>query len=327
MSVDLITHPDMLKHDTGAGHPERKERLEFLLDHLGRSDIHSSLRRTEGEPAPRSAITAVHPESHVAWIEQSCKDGIGLLDDGDTFVVLESFHAALLAAGSVMKGVDAVMKGEAQAAFCAVRPPGHHAERSKVMGFCLLNSIAIGARHAQHAFGLKRVAIVDWDVHHGNGTQEVFYDDPSVLFISLHQYPHWPGTGSRIERGRGAGEGFTLNIPMAPGSGDEEYLRAIKGEVVPALESFKPEILILSAGFDAHRLDPLANINLSDHVFGQMTDILLDVTDRHCPNRIVSVLEGGYHLEALAASVEAHLRALCRLGNQGLSDTKLTSRT
>lgn len=309
-TVGLIYHPDYLKHDTGAGHPERPQRLETMIKHLLGTPLWKELQHVQPTPAPLSALHAVHSEEYVATIQQRCAEGDEILDDGDTHVCPVSYDVALLAAGGVIQGVEEVLNGRARSAFCAGRPPGHHAETSRVMGFCLFNNIAIGARYAQKQHGVGRVAIIDWDVHHGNGTQEIFYEDDSVLFISLHQFPLWPGTGAAAERGSGKGEGFTINCPIKSGSTEHEYLEAWKAEIRPAIDTFRPELLMISAGFDAHRDDPLANINLTEQSFGTMTRLARDLADRHCGGRIISVLEGGYNLPALAKSVEVHLSAL-----------------
>jgi acetoin utilization deacetylase AcuC-like enzyme len=232
-----------------------------------------------------------------------------MLDEGDTFAVWASFEAAARAAGAAVQAVDAVAGGEVNAAFCAVRPPGHHAERDRPMGFCLFNSVAVAARYAQQVRGIERVAIVDWDVHHGNGTQHIFEDDPVVFYCSVHQYPVYPGTGSRSERGIGRGEGATLNIPLPAGTGEPEYLRVFTEEIVPALEAFRPGLLLISAGFDAHKDDPLGGMRLEDASFSRFTELLQPVAP------IVSLLEGGYNLSALARSTERHLLAL--LGETG----------
>jgi acetoin utilization deacetylase AcuC-like enzyme len=243
-------------------------------------------------------------------IKVRCQLGEQVLDDGDTHVCKYSFDAALLAAGAVIQAVDEVSTGRLTRAFCAVRPPGHHAESTKVMGFCLLNNVAIGARYAQRKHGVGRVAILDWDVHHGNGTQEIFYDDDSVFYISLHQYPYYPGTGAAAERGAGRGEGFTLNCPMGAGSVEKDYLDAFQTQILPALHRFKPELVMISAGFDAHKDDPLASIQLDEESFARMTNLVTEISEQYCGGRIVSVLEGGYNLQALARSVEAHLVAM-----------------
>lgn len=309
-TVGLIYHPEYLKHDTGPGHPERPQRLESIVNHLLGTPLWKSLLHLQPDPAPLPWIHAVHPAEHVAMIKQRCASGDQVLDSGDTHVCPVSYDVALLAAGGVLQGVDQVLSGSAQSVFCAGRPPGHHAETSTVMGFCLLNNVAIGARYAQKKHGIGRVAIVDWDVHHGNGTQEIFYGDDSVLYISLHQFPLWPGTGARNERGAGKGEGFTLNCPMKPGSGEKEYREAFEAEILPVLDTFRPELLMISAGFDAHKDDPLASIHLTEQSFGTMTQWLRETAERHCGGRIVSVLEGGYNLPALARSVELHLSVL-----------------
>lgn len=306
----FIYQPDYLRHDTGAGHPERPARLSSLVHHLLTVPEWHSLLHIRPRPATLEELALVHPERHIRSIETRCRNGDTVLDQGDTHVCRESFDIALLAVGGVLEGVDRVMQKNCRSVFCAVRPPGHHAESTTVMGFCLFNNVAVGARYAQTNHGIGRVAIVDWDVHHGNGTQEIFYDDPSVLYISLHQYPFYPGTGSEDERGGGRGEGFTLNCPMRAGSGEQEYFKAFENRIIPAIDQFKPELLMISAGFDAHKDDPLAGIELTEESFSRMTKMLMEAADRHCGGKIVSVLEGGYDLGALARSVEAHLRGL-----------------
>ncbi len=310
--VGYIYHHDFLKHETGSGHPERPERLSSLMNHLLHSPVWHSLQHESVAPASPEQVALVHPAEYIRAIEQRCRRGDEVLDQGDTHVCTESFDVALLAVGAVLGGVDRVVGNELRSAFCAVRPPGHHAETATAMGFCLLNNIAVGARYAQQRHGLDRVAIVDWDVHHGNGTQEIFYRDPSVLYISLHQYPFYPGTGAESEQGIGEGKGSTVNCPMRAGSGEKEYLAAFRDTVLPALDRFKPELLMISAGFDAHKDDPLAGIVLTEGSFAQMTAMLMESADRHCGGRIVSVLEGGYDLRALSACVEMHLKELLK---------------
>jgi acetoin utilization deacetylase AcuC-like enzyme len=230
--------------------------------------------------------------------------------DPDTSMSPGSLTAAYLAAGGALVAVDAIMSRQVDHVFCAVRPPGHHAEAGRAMGFCLFNNVAIAARYVQKKHGLKRVLIVDWDVHHGNGTQHSFEDDPSVLFFSTHQYPHYPGTGRESERGRGAGEGFTLNVPMDAGEGDEEYRAIFQKSLVPAADAFKPEFVIISAGFDAHKDDPLASMGLTEEGYADLTGIVAGIAKRHAGGRILSSLEGGYHLTSLAASVDRHIQGL-----------------
>ena len=309
-TLGFIYHPDYLHHDTGVGHPEKPQRLETLVQHLLATSLWAQMSHLRPTPASLEWVNAVHPERHTSAIKIRCQLGEPVLDEGDTRVCKESFDVALLAAGGVLQAVDEVMAGRLTRTFCALRPPGHHAESTKVMGFCLLNNVAIGARYAQRKHGVKRVAILDWDVHHGNGTQQIFYEDNSVFYISLHQFPFYPGTGATSERGTGQGEGYTLNCPMGAGSVEKDYLDAFQAHILPALNRFQPELMIISAGFDAHRDDPLASINLTEDSFSKMTELVLGVSDKYCQGKVVSVLEGGYNLEALSRSVEAHLRAM-----------------
>jgi len=299
-----------LGHDTGPGHPERPARLSTLITHLQTCGLWKDLQHLIIDPAGEEWILKAHSPDHLRYVKQSSLAGRTVLDDGDTRSCPESFDAALLAAGAVMAGVDAVLSGLLKNAFCAVRPPGHHAESGRVMGFCLFNNVAVGAMYAAARYSVKRVAVIDWDVHHGNGTQEIFYSDRSVFYISLHQHPFYPGTGAADERGTGDGHEYTLNIPLPAGSGHEEYLEAFRRDVLPALDAYRPELILLSAGFDAHRQDPLAGMELTEESFAEMTRLTMEAADSLCEGRIVSVLEGGYHLDSLARSVEAHLRVL-----------------
>jgi len=230
--------------------------------------------------------------------------------DPDTSMSPGSLPAAYLAAGGAMAAVDAIMDNQVDQVFCAVRPPGHHAEANRAMGFCLLNNVAIAARYIQKRHGLKRVLIVDWDVHHGNGTQHVFEDDPSVLFFSTHQYPFYPGTGSDQERGRGEGEGATINVPMSGGQGTDDFREIFQKVLLPAADAFRPEFVLISAGFDAHEDDPLASMSITDEGYGELTRLVVGIANTHCHGRIVACLEGGYDLRALSASVDQHLMAL-----------------
>jgi len=309
-TLGLIYHPDYLKHDTGTGHPERPQRLETLMQHLLGTPLWGTLSHLRPTPAPVETVNLVHPERYTAMVKARCRSGEQVLDDGDTHVSKDSYDVALLAAGGVTQAIDQVLSGSLTRAFCAVRPPGHHAEISKVMGFCLFNNVAIGARYAQSRHGVERVAIVDWDVHHGNGTQQIFYEDDSVFFISLHQFPFYPGTGAASERGAGKGEGFTLNCPMGVGSVEKDYLDAFQTQILPALRRFQPQLLLLSAGFDAHADDPLAGINLTDDSYRRMTEMVLEISELYCGGKVVSILEGGYNLQALSRSVESHLKAM-----------------
>lgn len=299
--VSFFYSDTFLLHSPPPGHPERSERLRSLIDHLKRDSIWNVVDHRTPVPASVDHILPIHTRDHLQRIQHICETGGGPLDEGDTHAGPTSYDVAMLAAGAVISAVDTVLDNQANAAFCAVRPPGHHAERDRPMGFCLFNNAAIGARHAQHNRGIERVAILDWDVHHGNGTQHLFEDDPTVLYISLHQYPFYPGTGARNERGTGKGVGYTMNFPLPAGTGEGEYASLFKKEIVPALEHYRPGLLLLSAGFDAHKDDPLAGMELTEHSFGMFTTLVRDIAP------IVSVLEGGYNLDALAKSVEQHL--------------------
>jgi acetoin utilization deacetylase AcuC-like enzyme len=311
----FIYHEDYLKHKTGYMHPEHEGRLIAIVDYLKKSDLWAKLLHITPAPADTKWILKVHTAEHLKSVREKCERGVAALDrEGDTKVCPVSYAIALLAVGGVIAGIDAVMSGKVKNAFCAVRPPGHHAGSSRAMGFCLFNNVAVGARYAQEKHGLKRVAIVDWDVHHGNGTQEIFYEVPSVLYISTHQYPFYPGTGSGTERGAGKGEGFTLNIPLKAETDGEEYVKLFKEKVIPAVEKFKPNFLFISAGFDAHRDDPLAGILLDESTYAEITRMLTEIAEKYCKGRIVSVLEGGYDLRALPRCVEAHLRDLLVAG-------------
>jgi acetoin utilization deacetylase AcuC-like enzyme len=307
----FLESPVFARHDTGPRHPERAARLEAIARRLEASGLRSELRVEEAPAADRAALARVHDPAHVAAVEAAVARGARVLDEGDTRVSSDSFRAALAAAGGAVRAADLVLDGACDHAFVAARPPGHHAERSAAMGFCLFNSAAVAAAHLRSARGLGRVAILDWDVHHGNGTQHLFEADPTVFYASLHQWPLYPGTGREDERGIGAGEGATLNRPQPPGAGDREWLGALEDEVLPAIEAFAPDFLIVSAGFDAHERDPLAQTRLTTGAFAEMTRSALDLARRCCGGRVVSLLEGGYDLDALAASVEAHLGAMC----------------
>jgi len=312
-TTGLIYHPDYLLHDTGPGHFERSARLEAIMDGLHKSSLYQDLVPIEPRPASLEAIHRVHSPEYVRHVKEVCEGGYEYLDSPDTPVSPQSYHAALLAAGGVLEAVDAVMAGRIDNAFCAVRPPGHHAERSMGMGFCLFNNVAIAARHLQAVHGLTRILVVDWDVHHGNATQHTFEGDKDIFYFSVHQWPLYPGTGARSERGAGAARGATLNAPMGPGSGDEEYLRVMRNELMPAAEAFAPEFVLISAGFDAHQDDPLSATRVSSRGYGRKTRCVMEIASGSCRGRVVSMLEGGYHLPALVESVQEHIAALMGL--------------
>jgi len=312
MKTGLITHPIYLKHDTGPGHPERPERLKAILKELTQDGIAKELLHIE--PTLHSeidqAITQVHEDAYFQTLDSSIPDvGLNYLDP-DTPVGPDSLQAAKMAVSGVLTAIDKVMDGSVQNAFCAVRPPGHHAEPDRAMGFCLFNNVAIGARYVQRRYGIKRVLIVDWDVHHGNGTQNIFYEDPTVFYFSTHQFPFYPGTGSAEEMGVNVGEGATLNCPLNAGDGDKEILGKFENELVPAAEKFKPEFIFISAGFDAHRDDPLAQLEVTEAGFERLTDIVKNLARTFSAKRIVSTLEGGYNLKALSNSVNRHVTIL-----------------
>jgi len=289
------------------------------MDRLEGGSLASRCLRLTPVEAPVATINLIHSEDHLEHLARLSRLGRLVAETPDTLVSPATYRVARLAVGGVLVAVDAVMAGRIENAFCAVRPPGHHAEYEQAMGFCYLNNVAIAARHLQTQHGLERIAIVDWDVHHCNGTQHSFEDDPSVFVFSIHQFApgFFPRTGAREERGVGAGKGRTLNVPLPPGCTDTDYLRAIEEQLRPALAEFSPQFILISAGFDSHRDDPLGGMRLTEAAYADMTEAVLAMAAEHCQGRAVSVLEGGYDLNALASSVEAHVRAL--LGLTGAS--------
>ena len=309
MKVALFTHPAGLEHDTGPYHPECPDRLRAVLQALEHPDFVPLLRELAPE-ATRDQLMLAHPAGYVdAVLALAPEAGDYHQIDADTLLSYGSPAAIRRQVGGCVAAVDAVMEGWAQAAFVAMRPPGHHAERARAMGFCLFNGAAVAAGHARARWGLERVAVVDFDVHHGNGTQDIFERDARLFYASSHQFPCYPGTGAAAERGVADN---IVNMPLRPGTGSEGFRQAWDTVGLPALERFGPELLIISAGFDAHRADPLAQLRLDTADFGWMTDRLLDVADRCCGGRVVSILEGGYDLDALAASAALHVRRLMR---------------
>jgi acetoin utilization deacetylase AcuC-like enzyme len=309
-AVGLVLDPGFEAHETGPGHPERPERLRAIRQALEKAGLLARMVRIEPEEADDALLALVHDPGHIETVEAACRRGVRLLDAVDTAVSAQSARVARRAAGSVAALARAVARGSLSRGFAAVRPPGHHAERDRAMGFCLFNHVAIAARVLQRHEGIGRVLIVDWDVHHGNGTQHIFEEDPTVFYFSVHQFPLYPGTGAASERGRGAGEGTTLNCPLAPGAGDREFLGALETGLLPAAERFRPEFVLVSAGFDAHARDPLADLRVTTESFARATALVRGIAEQHAGGRLVSVLEGGYDLEALAASVAAHVEVL-----------------
>ena len=309
MPTALITHRACLDHDTGPYHPECADRLRAVLAALETPEF-AALLREDAPPATSAQLQRVHPARYVEAILSIRPDPGELVQmDADTLMSSGSADAALHAAGAACKAVDAVMQGWARAAFAAVRPPGHHAEPGRPMGFCLFNNAAVAALHARSAHGVRRVAVVDFDVHHGNGTQAMFAADADLFYASSHQSPCYPGTGDMWERGVADN---VLNTPLRPGDGSVAFRAVWGNQIIPALERFAPGLLIISAGFDAHKADPLAQLRLETADYAWITDQLVGVAERHCGGRVVSVLEGGYDLDALAASAAAHVRSLMR---------------
>jgi acetoin utilization deacetylase AcuC-like enzyme len=301
----LLHHAAFLEHLTPVGHPERPDRLRALHAALDQSEF-AALKRVEAPLAEAEAVLLAHPQRYLDAIRKAIpSEGITRIDP-DTVASPGSWEAALRAIGAALAAIDAVAKGEAANAFAAIRPPGHHAEIAKAMGFCLFNTVAIAARHAQAAHGMRRVAIVDWDVHHGNGTQAIFWADPSVLYASTHQMPLFPGTGELSE----TGAGNIFNAPLSPGDRSAEFKQAFAERILPALRDFAPELILISAGFDAHHRDPLAEINLQAEDFAWATRELMDIADASAGGRIVSLLEGGYDLKGLSDSAVAHIGGL-----------------
>lgn len=305
----LVYDEAYLLHDTGPYHPERPDRLRAIVRGLQTSGLMGSLLRIEPRPVADRWITAVHTQAYLDRLNEAAPRAPVQLDR-DTVMGPGSLRIARLAAGGVLAAVDAVAAGEAANAFAVARPPGHHALPDRAMGFCLLNNVAIAARYAQQQHGLKRILIVDWDAHHGNGTQAVFDADPSVLFFSTHQFPFYPFTGQADETGTGAGAGTVVNVPLLEGAGDAEIVAAFRETLVPAADRFKPDLVLISAGFDAHRDDPLAGLRVTEAGLATLTRIVMDIARRHAGGRVVSVLEGGYRLEAISNSALAHLKVL-----------------
>ena len=310
MNTGFIYDPAFLDHDTGHGHPECSERLVSTMAHLEKTSWFKDLQQVHSRKIDPELLQSVHASNYIQRASETCTAGLPYLDSMDVSVCKSSFDISLLAAGSSIALADRIVDGSLDNGFVLARPPGHHAEKTEAMGFCLFNNIALVARHLQDHHGLDKICILDWDVHHGNGTQHIFEEDPSVMYISTHEYPYYPGTGAYSETGIGAGSGATLNCPMPAGAGDKDFEAAFTQKILPAIEQFSPEMILISAGFDAHVDDPLGHICLSTGFFRWMTDRMMEQAERHCRGRILSLLEGGYNLSALPLSVEQHLRGL-----------------
>jgi len=316
MKVGYVYVPVYLKHDTGQ-HPENARRLEAIISYLEQTGLRQKLSPIPPRAATAEEIALVHSRQYIAYIKEVAKNGGGWLDV-DTVMSPGSYDAAVYAAGGVISATEAVMDGEVGSAFALVRPPGHHATATQAMGFCLFNNIAIAAKYALNKYKLQRIAIIDFDVHHGNGTQDTFYDDPRVLYVSTHEFPLYPGTGRIEEAGSGEGRGTTVNIPLPAGTGDAEYLEVFDQIIVPVVRRFSPQLVLVSAGYDAHWSDSIAMMEVSVTGFAKMTEIIKGLVDELCSGRLVFTLEGGYSLDALAASVKATFDVL--LGESKIED-------
>jgi len=301
-----------LNHVAGDFHPERPERLVAIHEKIKATEWYDNLHKLESQKAEIETITLVHPENYIELVKEECESGWSNLSTGDTTICEESYSIALAAVGGIVNAVDKVMNKKAKNAFCAVRPPGHHATPTRGMGFCIFNNIAIAARHAQKKHGVERVLIADWDVHHGNGTQDTFYNDGSVFFMSSHQWPMYPGTGRTEETGIGDGIGLTMNRPFPAEAGNKEIIGAFKNDLLPAAKDFKPDLTLISAGFDSREDDPLGGFEITDDGFRELTKIMLEIANIDGDGRLVSILEGGYNLEGLSLAVCAHVDELVK---------------
>ncbi len=310
MTTGLLHDSVFLQHQTSPGHPECSQRLTSTFKILEKQPWFDSLQMIHAQPADFQWIEKIHNPDYIKHVEATCRAGLPFLDSMDVSICKDSYDAALHAAGGTLLLADRLMQQEIDNGFALIRPPGHHAEYDIALGFCLFNNVAILTRYLQACYGIEKVLILDWDVHHGNGTQHTFEEDPSVLYISTHQYPYYPGTGAWSETGSGRGEGATLNCPMPAGSDDRDYEKAFREKIIPKIDNFRPQCFIISAGFDAHIDDPLADIRLSTGFFAWMTRLVMEKSDLYSEGRILSVLEGGYNLEMLPRCIAEHLREL-----------------
>lgn len=317
-SLEIIYHPDYLQHETG-GHPENKERLQAMMTFLEQRGYLSQVGVVEPRPATPAEISYAHEENFIREMERFARQGGGMWDP-DTVVSPASYDVALLAAGGVITAVDRVLEGRTRVAWAMVRPPGHHAEPGRAMGFCLFNNIAIAARHAQKQWNVQKILIVDWDVHHGNGTQAAFWNDPHILYFSTHQMPLYPGTGRVEEVGGPAARGLTVNIPLPPGTGDAGHVYAWEKVLLPLARAFQPELIMVSAGYDAYFADPLAGMQVTLAGFRRLARLVSDIAREYCGGRIVLTLEGGYHLQGLAVTIAGTIAELAFIDDVTLAD-------
>ena len=314
MATGLLYDPVFLEHKTSQGHPECSERLQVSIQHLKQQSWFDSLTHLASKTADLKWIESVHNLEYIKRAEAACSSGNDFLDSMDVSICPKSYDIALLATGAVLEIADKVINKEIENGLAMIRPPGHHAEQDQALGFCLFNNVAILAKYLQQKHQLDKILILDWDVHHGNGTQHTFEDDPSVLYISTHQYPFYPGTGAYSETGIYHGVGATLNCPMPAGASNSDYELAFKDKILPKIDEFRPEAIIISAGFDAHIDDPLGQINLSTEFFAWMTERVMEKAEHYSDKRIISVLEGGYNLDMLPICIEKHLSTLHSYG-------------
>ena len=314
MTTGLLYDPVFLEHKTGQDHPECSERLQVSMQHLKQQIWFDSLARLTPITADLNWIGSVHSLDYIKHVEMTCSSDNDFLDSMDVSICPKSYDIALLAAGAVIEIANKVINKEIDNGLALIRPPGHHAEQDQALGFCLFNNVAILAKYLQQQYQLDKILILDWDVHHGNGTQHTFESDPSILYISTHQYPFYPGTGAYSETGISHGIGATLNCPMSAGASDSDYELAFKDKILPKIDEFKPEAIIISAGFDAHIDDPLGQVNLSTEFYAWMTERIMEKAEQYSDNRIISVLEGGYNLDMLPICIEKHLTTLNTYG-------------
>ena len=306
----LVYHDIYLQHQTGADHPESPQRLKAIIERLKQNGLFEQMLLLPDLPDAADWLTTVHDTEYIERARDSYAIGARFLDCMDVPISAKSYESAIKAVSGVLAAIDAVMNAKVKNAFCAIRPPGHHARKDEAMGFCIFNNIAIASKYIQKKYNLKKVLIVDWDVHHGNGLQETFYDDPNVLYFSTHQHPFYPGSGSEMEKGIEKGENYTINVPLSARATDDDYRKVFEEIFTPAAMEFSPDFVLISAGFDAHKDDPIGQMQVTQKGFAELTRIVKQIAQQCCNGRIVSILEGGYDLTDLANSVEEHVKVL-----------------